>query len=295
MGQVVENIGFPNQKPASKMGNFLSLLDSPSCKMANLKDLQFSHRVERWVHVTKWRNVTSFRGWIMGIMGMAKDPAARPGGNGSFPVCPSPVPQSARNTVGQNRDGMGRRPRPQRRHALTHLLHATSNLERSTPCLSANIAPSSSMARLRMSYGFAARRDLTEPGRGGLSFTQLTSVSQSCGRTRRPPSPTVPRSNIGPMGLSRSISKVRSPVPRGGFSSRLVGVFENWRETASGEPVRALALFTTATCFQAPATMASAGEARGNDHRARLRRLNIEASATLGAVKISRFGTGAVA
>src|SRR5438552_7010698 len=83
----------------------------------------------------------------------------------------------------------------------THVTHVTSNPVRTwPPCLSANTPPRSSMVTLPTSCGFAARRELTEPGRRGSSFTLLTSVSQFCVRTRRPPNPTEPQSNIGRMG-----------------------------------------------------------------------------------------------
>ena len=64
---------------------------------------------------------------------------------------------------------------------------------------------------------------MTEPGRGGWSFTRRRPVSRSCVRTRRPLSPTVRRSNIGLMGLSQSIWRVPSPVRRGGCASRFNG------------------------------------------------------------------------
>lgn len=56
----------------------------------------------------------------------------------------------------------------------------------------------------------------------GWSFTRLIPPGLSCARTRRPPNPTALRLTIGPMALSPSTWRVRSPVPRDDFSSRLL-------------------------------------------------------------------------
>src|SRR5690348_14296170 len=98
---------------------------------------------------------------------------------------------------------------------LTSFPHLTSNLLDFALCLFANTSPGSSKGRLHTSCGSAVRNDLTEPGRDGLSFIRPTPGSRLYVRIRRPLSPTVERWNTGPMDLSRSISKGRSPVPRG--------------------------------------------------------------------------------
>jgi transposase InsO family protein len=54
---------------------------------------------------------------------------------------------------------------------------------------------------------------------GWLEFHPTNITQPTCKPIRKPANPTAGRWNIGPVGLSRSILKVRSPVPKGGCSS----------------------------------------------------------------------------
>lgn len=98
--------------------------------------------------------------------------------------------------------------------------------EEGGPCLSVNIPPTSLRATLpisrgsvAISRGSVANNEWTELGRDGLSCTPRRAQSRSCGRTRKPPSRTIPHWNTGQMGLSQSISKAHWPGHRGDCSS----------------------------------------------------------------------------
>jgi hypothetical protein len=75
----------------------------------------------------------------------------------------------------------------------------------------ANTSAKPSMAIQLTSSGFAVKRELTELGRVGSSFTRLIPPYQSCARARRPPSAAIDywADGLEPIYLERALARAQ--------------------------------------------------------------------------------------